>query len=60
MSKEFLGDRRAALEEAFFAKKDRELLQRLRELDQARQTKEGLSAASGITDESVLEQAFSE
>jgi DnaJ-domain-containing protein 1 len=56
MSKEFLGDRRAALEEAFFAKKDRELLQRLRELDQARQTKEGLSAASGITDESVLEK----
>jgi hypothetical protein len=56
MSKEFLGDRRAALEEAFFAKKDRELLQRLQELDKMRQTKEGLSAASGITDESVLER----
>jgi hypothetical protein len=56
VSKEFLGDRRAALEEAFFAKKDQELLQRLRELDKVRRTKEALSAASGITDELVLER----
>ena len=56
MSNEFLGDRRAALEEAFFAKRDEELRRRLRELDRARAKKEALAAASGITDDAVLEQ----
>lgn len=54
MSNGFLGDRRAALEEAFFAKQNEELRRRLRESDQARRTKEALSAASGITDDAVL------
>jgi hypothetical protein len=56
MSNEFLGDRRAALEEAFFAKQDQELRRRLREADQARQDKEALAAASGITDDAVLDK----
>jgi tellurite resistance protein len=54
MSNEFLGDRRAALEEAFFAKQNEELRRRLREADQVRRSKETLSAASGITDDAVL------
>jgi tellurite resistance protein len=54
MSNEFLGDRRAALEEAFFAKQNEELRQRLRNADQLRRSKETLSAASGITDDAVL------
>jgi hypothetical protein len=54
MSNEFLGDRRIALEEAFFAKQDAELRRRLRDMDQARRNKEALSATSGITDDAVL------
>lgn len=52
---EFLGDRRTALEEAFFAKQNDALLRRLREMDEAKQTKAALSAASGITDDGVLD-----
>lgn len=51
-----LGDRRKALEEAFFAKQNEALRQGLRAMDAARQTKEALSAASGITDDAVLER----
>jgi hypothetical protein len=54
MSNEFLGNRRAALEEAFFAKQNEELRRRLQDMDQARRNKEALSAASGITDDAVL------
>lgn len=54
MSNEFLGDRRVALEEAFFAKQNEELLRRLRDANQAQRNKEALSAASGITDDVVL------
>jgi len=56
MSNEFLGDRRVALEEAFFAKQNEELRRRLRDMDQARRSKEALSAASGITDDAVLDK----
>jgi tellurite resistance protein len=56
MSGEFLGTRRAALEEAFFAKKNEELRQRLRQLNDARLKREALSSASGITDQVVLEK----
>lgn len=56
MSDEFLGDRRAALEEAFFAKQNQMLLRRLRENQQAKASRDALSAASGITDDTVLEQ----
>ena len=56
MSHEFLGDRKVALEEEFFAKQNQLLLRRLQENRQARSQKDALSAASGITDDSVLEQ----
>lgn len=56
MSNEILGDRRVALEEAFFSKENERLRQRLRDMDQARQNKAALSAASGITDDAVLDR----
>lgn len=56
MSEDFLGDRRRALEEEFFAKQNRQLLQQLRETTTAQSKKEALATASGITDAAVLEQ----
>lgn len=56
MANEILGDRRSALEEAFFVKQDAILLQKLKQLEDTRQKKEALSAASGITDNAVLEK----
>jgi hypothetical protein len=56
MGEEFLGDRRRALEEAFFAKEDERLRRRLREADEARMRKQALAAASGIADDAVLEK----
>ena len=55
MSDEFR-DRRNKLEEAFFAKENERLRQRLREADEAKSRKEALAAASGITDDAVLER----
>jgi uncharacterized tellurite resistance protein B-like protein len=51
-----LGDRRRALEEAFFARRNEELLVQFREKEAATRTKQELSAASGINDEAVLDQ----
>ncbi len=56
MSKEFLGDRERALEEVFFAEQDQALLRRLKEADAKKSQKEALAAASGITDDAVLEK----
>jgi hypothetical protein len=56
MSEEFLGDRRKALEEEFFAKHNQQLLRQLRETTAPKARKEALAAASGITDAAVLEQ----
>jgi DnaJ-domain-containing protein 1 len=56
MNQEFLSERRKALEEAFFANQNKTLLQRLRETDAARQKKAALAAASGISDDNVLEK----
>jgi hypothetical protein len=56
MSSEFLGDRKKALEEAFFAKENERLRQRLRDVDAAKSKKETLAAVSGITDDAVLER----
>jgi hypothetical protein len=53
---EISGDRRTALEEAFFARHNEDLRRKLRDMDAAKQTKEALSAASGITDDAVLER----
>jgi len=56
MNQEFLSERRKAMEEAFFANQNKTLLQRLRETDAARQKKAALAAASGISDDNVLEK----
>ncbi len=56
MSDEFLGDRKKALEESFFAKESEKLRKVLQEKEGAKDKKEALSAASGITDDAVLEQ----
>jgi hypothetical protein len=55
MSEEFLGDRRKALEEEFFAKQNQQLLRQLRETTAVTTQKEALAAALGITDDDVLE-----
>lgn len=56
MSDEFLGDRRKALEESFFAKESEKLREALQEKEQAQAKRQALSAASGITDDAVLEE----
>jgi hypothetical protein len=56
MSEEFLGDRRKALEEEFFAKQNQRLLQQLGATMAAKAKREALAAASGITNAAVLEQ----
>ena len=56
MSEELLGDRRKALEEAFFAKHNEQLKQKLQEANSARAKRDTLRTASGIADEAVLDQ----
>ena len=56
MSNESLGDSRKALEEAFFARENAKLRQQLRDLDNTKQKKAALAAASGITNDAVLEK----
>jgi hypothetical protein len=56
MSKDALGDRGKALEESFFAKQNEALRRRLRETEATKVKKEALSAASGITDNAVLDK----
>ena len=56
MSKDFPEDRRHALEEAFFAKHNEALLRRLREADAMATRRQTLAAASGITDDAVLDR----
>jgi len=51
-----LGDSRIALEEAFFAREDAKLRQQLRDLDTTKRKREALAAASGITNEAVLDK----
>jgi len=54
MSESVLAARRAGLEEAFFAKHNEELRQKMQEVDAQKFRKEALSAATGIFDEAVL------
>ena len=56
MSDQGPGDRGKSLEDAFFARENEALRQRLREAGGAKQRKEAFSAASGITDDAVLER----
>lgn len=54
MSDSILAARRASLEEAFFARHNEELRQKLLKADAEKFRKEALSAATGIVDEAVL------
>ncbi len=56
MAEHQLEDRRIALEEAFFVKHNRELLERLQEKAVRETAIEKLKAASGIEDESLLNE----
>ncbi|MDH3689658.1 MAG: hypothetical protein OEU36_09305 [Gammaproteobacteria bacterium] len=56
MSQEFLGDRKKALEDSFFAKESDKLRDELKQQEEVKASKESLSEASGITDSAVLEQ----
>lgn len=53
---EFLGDRKRALEEQFFRQRERRLLEKARREADAKARRRSLSAASGISDETVLER----
>ncbi len=56
MSDQILGDRGKALEEMFFAQESENLRKALQDKEEVKNKKEVLSAASGITDDAVLEQ----
>ena len=56
MSDEFLGDRKKALEESFFAKENAKLIEKLRAEQRQKSAREGLAAISGISDPAVLDE----
>lgn len=56
MSNDFLDDRRRALEEAFFAKQNADLIRRLHAGDPGRTEKERLAEASGLHDDALLDR----
>jgi hypothetical protein len=56
MQKGPLEDRRAALEEAFFAQHNEQLLARMRQADAMKAAREALATASGLSDAPVLER----
>lgn len=51
-----LADRKKALEEEFFARHERELVERVRREAEEKERKEALAEASGIRDEEVLDR----
>ena len=56
MSKDFLGDRKKALEDSFFAKENARLLERLRGEEKTREARETLREVSGIASDELLEK----
>jgi hypothetical protein len=56
MPNEFLGDRKKALEESFFAKENAKLIEKLRAEQHQQSAREGLAAVSGISDPHVLDE----
>ncbi len=54
MDKEFLGDRKKALEESFFDRENRRLLEEMRSKEQSAANQAGLAEISGIQDEAIL------
>jgi hypothetical protein len=59
MDREFLGDRKKALEDSFFAKENQKLLDKMRAEQHKKEAKAGLAEVAGISDESVLEKLAS-
>ncbi len=55
MSDDFLGERKNALENAFFRKQEAKQIDKMREKLHGENTKAGLADASGMTDDHVLE-----
>lgn len=60
MSSDSLHDRGRALEEAFFARKNRELLEALREKEQTLERRAEIESATGIGDANVLDQLLAQ
>lgn len=56
MSDDFLGDRKKALEESFFAKQNAQLVEQLRAERHKKEAKAALSEASHINDEALLDK----
>jgi hypothetical protein len=56
MAEEFLSDRRRALEEEFFRRQERALLQQLRTAQARESAHEALAAATGVQDNTVLQK----
>ena len=56
MSKKFLADREKALEELFFEKQSRELIERMQQEREQREARGSLAELSGIHDEAVLDK----
>ncbi|MBP0445689.1 hypothetical protein J8J14_12990 [Roseomonas sp. SSH11] len=56
MSRDFLDERRRALEEAFFARHNEELIRKLRAADPGRPERERLADASGLQDAALLDR----
>ena len=56
MADDFLGDRKKALEESFFARENAKLVERMKAEKEKRTHVEGLSAISGISDAPLLDK----
>jgi hypothetical protein len=56
MTKEFLGNRKKALEESFFARENAKLLERLKVEKDTHETREALARISGIESDEILEK----
>jgi hypothetical protein len=58
MTTEFLGDRKKALEESFFARENAKLLERLKAEKDTHEAREALAKASGIESDEILEKLY--
>ncbi len=56
MSDEFLGDRKKALEESFFAKENARLVEKLKAAREKAEAKRELASVTGISEDSVLDR----
>jgi hypothetical protein len=56
MDSEFLGDRKKALEDSFFARQNQQLVEKMRATQQKREARTGLAEVSGISDDAVLDK----